>query len=369
MKIAYVARSIIPSQSANSIHVMKICEQFSELCNDFMVIVPKCNIKSDDEAFQFYGIKNKFMIYRIKSGSGLVSSYFFALRAIRKIISQKCEQVVTREPLVAFLAVLIHKKVVLDLHGEIAHQCGRAYRMIKWDFFKKSKYLHLVMITKALVQHHQNKYFLEPELVTILPNGCNLERFAECDKKLLLDSEVIQIAYAGSLGVGRGYEVIEELARRDKKNIYNIYGGTKDDAQKLTGQQPPENIVFHGYVANQDMPKELCKQDILLLPYQNKVMAKGEDSGKFMCPIKMFEYLASGRVIIASNLDILKETLTDDNCYFANPTEVDEWEKIIKNISDNREEARNKAMQAFRDARQHTWRMRAERILELLGEE
>lgn len=369
MKIIYVAKSLIPSRSANSIHVMKISEAFAKQCEDFELIV----LENEDngiaeDPFAFYGVKCKFPINRIKGkkNSEVLHRLYFAVKAISMIRKKKCNRIITRDPFVAFLAVLLHKQVVLDLHGEIAHICGRAYRMITWDFFRKSKYLKITMITDSLVKYYEKKYRLDPKLVTVLPDGCTVENFEPFQNHPLLQEERLKIAYAGSFGVGRGYEIIQELAKRDDRNQYIIYGGSAEDAARVTKQIPPDNIIFKGFVANREIPEELCSQDVLLLPYQNILIAKGEDTGKVMSPLKLFEYMASGRVIIASDLPVLKEILSESNCYFAVPDDAGSWENILKYIDENREEAAAKAARAKQDVRQYTWKIRAERMLALL---
>lgn len=368
MKTAYVARSVIPSQSANSIHVMKICEAFASLCDEFELIVPECEVTEENQdIYGYYGVNERFPINRVKRDPNMKGAYtyYFAFHAMQIILRKKFDKVITRDPVVAFLCVLAHKKVVLDLHGELAHQCGRAYRMIKWNFFKKSKYLKLVMITESLVKYYEKKYALEPELTVVLPDGCTLENFEPYQDQPLLQEEHMRIAYAGSFGTGRGYEIIQKLAENDEKNQYFIYGGTAEDAEKVTGKKPPENIQFKGFVPNREIPKELCSHDVLLLPYQNLLIAKGEDTGKVMSPLKLFEYMASGRVIVASDLNVLKEILTSDNSYFAVPEDADDWMKVLMDIDQNRENARTKAQQAKKDVRQYTWKIRAEKMLAL----
>ena len=50
------------------------------------------------------------------------------------------------------------------------------------------------------------------------------------------------------------------------------------------------------------------------MPYQNKVYGRGKnlELGNFMSPMKMFDYLASGNLIIASNLKVYSQILKNN---------------------------------------------------------
>lgn len=368
MKTVYIARSIIPSQSANSIHVMKISEAFNELCERFELIVPESeNDKAGGDLFDYYGVKSTFPIFRIRQKKYLKGfyRYYFAFKALWLILQRKADIIITREPLVAFFAVLLRKHTVLDLHGELAHLCGRAYRIIKLRSFRDSKFLNIVMITESLVRYYEKKYGLNPDKITVLPDGCTLENFEPFSNQPLFQKEELRLAYAGSLGVGRGYEIIQQMAEENTNASYLLYGGTREDAKRLTGMEPPQNIAFKGFIANRDIPKALCQQDVLLLPYQNTLIAKGEDTGKVMSPLKLFEYMASGRVIVASDLQVLREILNESNCYFAIADDVNSWKQVIEYIVTHKEEAAAKAQKAKEDVKQYTWKIRARRMLEL----
>ena len=63
------------------------------------------------------------------------------------------------------------------------------------------------------------------------------------------------------------------------------------------------------------------------MPYQNKV--KGRSSinlEKYMSPLKMFDYLASRMIIIASDLDVYKHILKNNfNCKLVNVNDDNNW--------------------------------------------
>jgi hypothetical protein len=59
--------------------------------------------------------------------------------------------------------------------------------------------------------------------------------------------------------------------------------------------------------------------DALLMPYQKHVSIdlSSVDASKWISPMKMFEYLSSGALIISSNIPVLLEVLIDnDTCLF-----------------------------------------------------
>ena len=51
------------------------------------------------------------------------------------------------------------------------------------------------------------------------------------------------------------------------------------------------------------------------MPFEKNVYvnSKNLNTAKYMSPLKMFEYLASGRIIISSNIKVLKEVLNKKN--------------------------------------------------------
>lgn len=365
MKTVYIAKANIPSYAANSVHVMKISEAFSDICNDFLLIVPRpAGGKKDiDSSFAFYGVKTYNIETVNVASKGLRNRYGFAIKSIWK--ARRAERIITRDPLVAFLAVILRKKTVLDLHGDLAHLCGRAYRMIKWKWFRDSKYLTITMTTKGLLEFYQGKYNFPSDRAFILPNGYTPGEFEKVAKKDILNQDELDIGYCGGFVKGKGLSMIYQLAPKDKRFHYNLFGGTKEDAEKEMGGGFPDNVNFGGYIPNAKVPEVLCRQDILLLPNQREQRCKNEDIGKITSPIKMFEYMISGRVIVASDIPVIREILDESNCYMVSPDDSEEWLETIHYISEHREEAKDKAKKAREDARKYTWENRAKRIIEL----
>ena len=69
MKIIYISNSIIPSRSANSVHVMKMCQSFASLGHEVILLAPdfcdeyEKNILDD---FSFYNVEKTFKLVKLK---------------------------------------------------------------------------------------------------------------------------------------------------------------------------------------------------------------------------------------------------------------------------------------------------------------
>ncbi len=124
-----------------------------------------------------------------------------------------------------------------------------------------------------------------------------------------------------------------------------------------------------GFVPNSQLPLIQAACDVLMMPHERRVSASGGgDIARFTSPMKMFEYLASGRAIIASDLPVLREVLNENNAVLIAPEDIDAWNGTLRvlEIHENRRHALGD--QARIDAAKYTWVERARRALEDLTE-
>jgi glycosyltransferase involved in cell wall biosynthesis len=125
-----------------------------------------------------------------------------------------------------------------------------------------------------------------------------------------------------------------------------------------------QNVQFTGFVANADLPMYQAACEVLLIPYSQQVAgSSGGDIAPYTNPLKMFEYLASGRPILASDLSILREILNKENAIFLPIGDVQSWADALLALekSPGRRAALAKAGQ--QTAVEYTWRRRAQRVL------
>ena len=100
-----------------------------------------------------------------------------------------------------------------------------------------------------------------------------------------------------------------------------------------------KNVKFFNHLEYYQIPKYMSKYHVLLMPYLNKVSVRSSnlDTSKYMSPLKLFEYLAMSKIIIASKLKVYSHILKNNyNCLLLDSKNINEWiyliEKIFKNL-------------------------------------
>ena len=125
-----------------------------------------------------------------------------------------------------------------------------------------------------------------------------------------------------------------------------------------------------GHIPHDQVGNYMMSMDILLMPYERKVGVgvKEIDTSKWMSPLKIFEYMASGRVIICSDIPVLREVLVNNhNCILCHPKKVFEWKKSILSVYENKDLFNKLSYNSrFDFLESYSWKSRAESILKIL---
>ena len=101
------------------------------------------------------------------------------------------------------------------------------------------------------------------------------------------------------------------------------------------------------------------------MPYGLSMGASsGENPVEFFNPMKMFDYMASTRPIITSDLPVIHEILGDESAVFLPPGEPDNWQQAIRELLADPARGEQLAQAARRDVGPFTWVARAKKSLE-----
>ena len=324
--------------------------------------------------WEYYGINDSFPLFRIPRIRGLKLYHHHLISAFYAYL-RHFDLVYARNLGAAAITARMGIPTIFEAHAPIANikpYTRQFHKLLNAPGFRR-----LVVITSALKSHFMQCYpdHLHESCVVVAPDGVDLERFTnpptphQARKNLGLSPERFTVGYCGHLYPGRGIELILSLARRLPEMLFLIVGGNENDIrlqQANARQARLKNVALVGFVSNIDLPRYLFGCDVLLMPYQQKleVSGGGGDTSSWMSPMKMFEYMATERLILSSNHPVLCEILRDnENAVLCDPTDVDAWKSVITRAIEDDVWRDRLAHQARQDVEQYTWRKRVQTVL------
>ncbi len=360
--IIYIANFNLPNTSAYSHHVIKMCDALKKNTKNLLLLIPYKNssykfknIKSD------YILKNNFKIntfLNIKL-KGFFSRMIFLISVLTFINKNKnkAKLIITRVPSISLFLSIIGIRNILELHQEF-HGFSKFLFKIYFSiaFSHNIKFIYIHKNLKKFFNFLKNKNHI------ILDDATDINDF-----KFTFDiKKKKDCVYAGSLSKGKGFELIYKIAKKLPKIIFQIYGDQRLLDKKFSNKKFPANLKLNGHLDYKYIPKVLCKAKILLLPYSQKVYGRSKNInlGNYMSPLKLFDYLASGSAIIASNLTVYGHILQNKgNSILVPPSNVSKWIMNINKLYYNNKELSKITKTNKKISKKFTWEKRAKKII------
>ncbi|MGB8253303.1 MAG: glycosyltransferase [Anaerolineaceae bacterium] len=370
MKIVCISTSTIPAPTAHSMQLMKVCQALTQLGNEVELVVPGHAGSGWKAIAGLYGLSRQFNILRLKSWRPL-RRYDFSVTSVRYARQLKADLVYTWLLPAAVIALWSGLPVVLELHDRIM---GTAAPWFFKLFMRSRGKKRLVVITHALdaklKQTFNGSYNSLDVLVS--PNGVEFERYSglpspSAARKKLDFPDRLTVVYTGCFYEGRGIELLHALARQHPDVQFIWTGGApqsvKEWQEKLT-VEGLKNVLLPGFIDNERLPMFQAAGDILVMPFGTAIAgSSGGNSAEICSPMKMFDYLASGRAIMASDLPVLHEVLNDRNAVLLPPEDSNAWSKALTRLQADKKLRQRLAKQAREDARMYEWSDREAAIL------
>ena len=173
MRICYLSNSAIPSSNASSIAIVKMCEAFSELNNEVLLVTTNVK-KNNADLFNFYNIKHKFNFKRIKFFRKFplgFNYYLFSIISIFQSLKFKPEIYITRNFFTCFLLVILRKKVIMELHHDLEIESRIVKFLVKNLKFLKSNHIKkIIAITQGVKSEYIKKNYTIDRKILISPS-------------------------------------------------------------------------------------------------------------------------------------------------------------------------------------------------------
>jgi glycosyltransferase involved in cell wall biosynthesis len=372
MKIVYIANIRIPTEKAHGIQITEMCRNFSlsdSGGNEVELVVPRRFNFIKENPFDHYGIERNFKITKlpcidlIPMGLGkfgfLVQTVSFLISAKIYLFFKKFDVLYTREQFVG----LFFKDFILEMHS-----MPETVTKFNKKIWKKAGALVVLtsFIKKMLIENGvSDKILIAPDGINLAVFDINISR-EEARKKVGLPQDKKILLYTGrfnTMGMDKGLsDILRSLNNLDGSVLFLAVGGSDEDVvsyEKMAESlSVKEKSKFLGYCSQSKLAIYQKAADCLLMPFPfNRHFAY------YMSPLKMFEYMASGRPIVASDLPSIRDVLNESNAVLVKPDDASSLAEGVRSVLLSKELGDKISKQAFSDVSKYTWQKRAGNIL------
>jgi glycosyltransferase involved in cell wall biosynthesis len=218
--------------------------------------------------------------------------------------------------------------------------------------------------------------------VRVEHDGVRLARFADMPSRegakaaLGITSETFVVGYVGRLhtmqmskGLDTLVDAIAAVTQGGADIDLLLVGGPDEGITQVRDRWsarglPPERLHAVGHVPPDEVPRYLAAMDVGALP-----LPWTEHFAYYASAIKLFEYMAAGCAVLASDLPSTAEVVRDgESALLAPPGDVAAFAEAIRRLFADRDLVRRLGAQAQVDVQRYTWAARAARIREFIEE-
>jgi glycosyltransferase involved in cell wall biosynthesis len=365
MKLLYATSITYPSKYANRFQVLKMSEAWYRLLGDKFILGGR-NIVPEQKQSRIASLKTS-------------RSFLLSWRLLKLAKGEFVTHVYSREEKLIFF-MMIYNKLFFRLPLAFAFEAHAVpeHKSFFYTFVLK-RVSCIVALTSPMKQELEvlfpnQKIIVEPDAVDLEVFKSGGEERDRIRAELGIPRDVFIVGYTGSfktMGMDKGVsDIFRTIAELHQKGVTNVYvlavGATpleKNEYERLAQELSIESFAcVVTRVPWQKLPQYQQACDILAMPFPHT-----RHFDLYMSPMKLFEYMASGKPIIASDLPSVRDILNSQNSVLIEAGSVEGLTKAVVQLINDQEQAQKIGLQSQNDAEKYTWDKRAERISLELG--
>jgi glycosyltransferase involved in cell wall biosynthesis len=380
MRIVYHHRT--RSTDAQRIHIQEIVRAFEELGHTVEVVsLVSLNTAPEDARRDAGEAGWKKLVRKIPYAYEAVQLAYNLVgipMLLVELLRRKTDFIYERYALFNFTGVVAARlcgiPLVLEVNSPFALEQSRdgdirSPRFAQWtESVICGMAAHVVVVSTPLARVMQAAG-VPAGKIEVMSNGVSLERFrpgapsAELRGKLGIRDEVI-VGFVGWFRKWHGLELLldafhrSHLAGRGVKIVLIGDGPAMPDLQAFVAEHGLNaDVLFTGPLPHAEVPPYLDLIDIAVQPAANE----------YCCPMKILEYMALGKPIIAPAQENIQELLTEKEAIFFTPRDADSLATALEALAHDRERSQEmgRNARAAIHKRGFLWTANAQRVLVL----
>jgi glycosyltransferase involved in cell wall biosynthesis len=387
MVLYYLANVRLPTEKAHGLQIVENCDALSRAGASVTLVVPRRLNRAGlgIDIWSHYGIEPTFALRRVacldlfplgrwlERVSAAVQIVTYTIAAVLTARRAGADVYYSRDalPLLALGFFKPRQSLVYEVHR---FAVGRLGAWVQRACLRRTGTVFAV--TEGLAADLRER---GAHRVAVLRDGFRAERFANPPSRekarnaVRVPSTAFCIGYLGQLetmGVSKGLDLaIETLGRLADPSIHLcLIGGPRQRAEALRSQWLRAGLsadAFHslGDVPPRDAAGYLAAFDACLLPLPSTT-----HFARHASPLKLFEYMAAGRAIVASSLPSIAEVLrSGETALLVAPGDASALAHAIISLRDDSDRRERLGAAARQASREFTWDVRARRVLEAIA--
>jgi len=375
LTIVYVSNTRLPTEKAHGLALAKLSEAFADVGLSVDIVAPLLWRKRGADYFDYYRVKRNVRLtflptidliplHVVRRFAFVLQMLAFSLAAYLycKFHYRGRSDVVffSHDYIPLYFLSFLPQPIFYDIH----HFPGTNFMYER--VLSKSRIV--AVQTKWKIQALSKQFRIEPHRVIYWPNGTDVEAFArtetvrEARRALGLPEEGRFIVYTGQLFQWKGVQTVIRALEFLPVDVHlYLVGGAAEDVERIKREEPcayDPRLHFIASQPHETMPLWLRAADVLVLPNT----ATQKVSRWYTSPMKLFEYMASGRPMVASDIPSIREVVSEADAFFATPDDPNSFAAQIEQALSNSTEGERRAVHAQEAVRQFSWRERALRL-------
>ncbi len=383
-RLVYLSNNRLPTEKAHGLQIVQMCEALADAGYAVTLAAPRRfntrDLRGVRSLWDHYGVRRAFAFTRLPcldlfplfprhAVAFLVQTFTYLLAILAWLPFQRADLLYTRDLFIGAALTLLRPRtpLVYEVHQVHHSRLGRRLQGLL------ARRAHVVTITGYLAGHMRE---LGAARVLVAHDGIRAARFdslpskAEARAACALSPDAFVVGYVGRLhtmdmpkGLDTLVEAVALAAQDGAPSDLLLVGGPPEGVEAVRRQWvalglPPERLHAAGQVPAGEVPCYLAALDVGALP-----LPWTEHFAYYASALKLFEYMAAGCAVLASDLPSTAEVVRDgETALLVPPGDTAALAAAIRRLRDDPALRERLGAGARGEAQRYTWDARAAAI-------